>query len=80
MQDQTGLVKTDLTTTDGIHQLVAWVQTRLGRRLQAFQVVVDDQGLVLLGKTQTYYAKQLVQNEVMAATDLPILANHIEVG
>jgi len=33
----------------------------------------------LRGRAKTYYAKQLAQHAVMEATDLPVLANEIEV-
>ena len=36
-------------------------------------------GIVLRGFTRTYYLKQLAQQAVMNLTDLPILANEIEV-
>jgi len=36
-------------------------------------------GLVLTGRTCTYYVKQLAQHAVMEFVDLPILANDIEV-
>jgi hypothetical protein len=43
------------------------------------QVLGRDNGLVLKGHSRTYYAKQLAQHAVMEATQLPILANEIEV-
>ncbi len=52
---------------------------QLGGRLLDFWLEVDDAGLVLHGLARTYYAKQLAQHAVMAATDLPILRNEIEV-
>lgn len=44
------------------------------------QVLLRGHGLVLQGRTRTYYAKQLVQHAVMSATRIPILANAIEVS
>lgn len=45
-----------------------------------FHLLLQDRGLVLSGRAHTYYAKQLAQHAVMEATDLPILANDIEVS
>jgi hypothetical protein len=42
--------------------------------------VVVHEGLVLRGRAQTFYTKQLAQHAVMRATALPILANEIEVA
>jgi hypothetical protein len=55
------------------------VRHRLSGRLLEFRLEVHGGGVVLRGRTHTYYAKQLAQHAVMAATDLPILRNEIEV-
>lgn len=55
------------------------LQARLSGRVRGLRVVPRDKGFVLQGRTRTYYAKQLVQHTAMTATDLPILANEIEV-
>ena len=52
---------------------------RLGSRVRRLRVVCQDNGIILQGRTRTYYAKQLAQHTVMEMTDLPILANEIEV-
>jgi hypothetical protein len=39
-----------------------------------------EHGLVLRGTSQTYYAKQLAQQAVLAASKTPIVANDIEVS
>ena len=44
-----------------------------------FHLDLQEGGLVLRGHAMTYYAKQLAQHAVMAATSLPIQANEIEV-
>jgi len=36
-------------------------------------MTVKDQGLILRGLSGTYYAKQLAQQAVMEAADLPIV-------
>jgi two-component system sensor histidine kinase/response regulator len=56
------------------------IRSRLVGRVRNFQLVVHDQGLVLRGHANTYYAKRLAQQAVMEAIDLPIRANQIEVG
>jgi len=56
------------------------VQDRLGGRLRQFQVVPGARGLILRGRTSTYYAKQLAQQAVMEIAGVPIVANEIEVA
>jgi hypothetical protein len=55
------------------------IQCCLNSRVRDFRLFVRDGGLVLQGRSFTYYAKQLAQHMVMAAIDLPICANEIEV-
>jgi hypothetical protein len=66
-------------TTELVERIESTVQHRHGGWVRDFHVVVIDQGLVLRGRTHTYYAKQLVQHTVMKIGGLPILANRIEV-
>jgi hypothetical protein len=63
-----------------LDELEARVQGCLGRQVQGFSVVFQNGGLALCGWARTYYAKQLAQELVMAATELPILANDIAVS
>ena len=63
----------------GLDQLENRVQERLCGRVRNLQLVRQDCGLVLRGFARTYHAKQLVQHAVMTETELPILANEIEV-
>jgi hypothetical protein len=69
----------DLATANEAAQLETHIQCRLSGRVRDFRLVIADKGLVLQGHAHTYYAKQLVQHAVMKATELPILANEIEV-
>ena len=55
------------------------VKNRLRGRLQDFFLLEVEQGLILRGRSRTFYAKQLAQHIVMKSTDMPILANNIEV-
>lgn len=48
-------------------------------RIRNLRVLIQDQGVVLQGQSDTYYAKQLAQHAVLDLTDPPILANEIEV-
>lgn len=66
-------------STMEVTQLEAHVQRRLSRRVHDFRLTIRKHGLILQGRTRTYYAKQLAQHAVMAVTDLPILANEIDV-
>ena len=49
-------------------------------RVHNFHIQAFNGGLVLEGRTKTYYGKQLVFQAVMTATELPILADRIVVG
>jgi hypothetical protein len=60
-------------------RLEARLQDRLGGRIHNLRILVCDDGLVLQGHSRTYYAKQLAQQAVMEACELPIQANEIEV-
>ena len=55
------------------------VQVRLGGRIHNLRILFRDCGIVLRGLARTYHAKQLAQHAVMTETQLPILANEIEV-
>jgi hypothetical protein len=69
----------DLATANGITELEKQVSDRLGGQIRHFRLEIWENGLILRGLAVTYYAKQLAQHAVMAATDLPIRANEIEV-
>jgi osmotically-inducible protein OsmY len=69
----------DRTTDRALDHLEARIRCRLSRQIRDFRLLVHDNGVILQGSTQTYYAKQLAQHAVMAVTKLPILANQIEV-
>jgi hypothetical protein len=55
------------------------VQARLSGRIRDLRLLLHDAGIVLRGVARTYHAKQLAQHAVMAETQLPIMANEIEV-
>ena len=55
------------------------LQTRLGSRIRDLRVQVLDSGLILQGRAKTYHAKQLAQHAAMELSEVPILANEIEV-
>jgi hypothetical protein len=73
--EKTGLAE----APEGLNQLETRVQCRIGGRVLHFRLDWCEGGLVLRGHSLTYYAKQLAQHAVMAATELPIRANQIEV-
>lgn len=62
---------------------LAAVEGRIARefsqRLHGFHIAIRDDGLVLEGRTRSYFSKQLVQQAVVNAIDLPIVANNIVV-
>lgn len=54
---------------------------RLGNRVRNLRVLREEGGgLVIQGRTTTYYAKQLAQHAAMELDSQPILANDIEVS
>jgi hypothetical protein len=65
---------------EGLSLLEEHLRSLLLGRVQALQLLVRDDGLVLRGYARTYYAKQLAQHAVMEKTTLPIRANEIEVS
>jgi hypothetical protein len=67
-------------TTQEIEQLEAHLRSQLGNRISSLRVLIRDGGLVLSGQTRTYYAKQLAQHALMAATSCPLGSNEIEVS
>jgi hypothetical protein len=60
-------------------RLEAQVLRRVGGRVRDLRVLVRHNGIILLGRSATYHAKQIAQHTAMELTGLPILANDIEV-
>jgi len=67
------------TPSPELERLQAHIQGRLGGRVRNLRLLLRDNGLVLQGRTRTYYAKQLAQHAVMQVTEYLIQANEIEV-
>jgi hypothetical protein len=65
---------------DHLDRIGRQVQHQLSGCLHDFRLKRGSAGLVLRGRSRTYYAKQLAQHAVMDATDLPIMRNDIEVS
>lgn len=63
-----------------LDQIEQKIRDEFSHRAHDFRIQAFDEGLVLEGRTKTYYGKQLVTRAVMDATDMPILANRIVVG
>jgi hypothetical protein len=70
----------DQRTAVELAALEEHIRCRLVGRVRDLNLVVTDQGLVLRGHAHTYYAKQLAQQAVLAASSTPIVANEIEVS
>jgi hypothetical protein len=60
-------------------RLETQIQARLGARVRHIRVLCRGQGVILQERARTYYIKQLAQHLPMKITNLPILANEIEV-
>ena len=56
------------------------IRDEFAERVHNFHIQAFDDGLVLEGRTKTYFGKQMVLKAVMDATSLPILADRIVVG
>jgi hypothetical protein len=68
------------TLNQELEQIESHVQSQLSGRIRDFRLDVREKGLILLGRVHSYYAKQMAQHLVMAATPAPILANEIVVA
>lgn len=55
------------------------LRRRLGSRVRSLRAIVRHDGVILQGIASSYHAKQLAQHAAMDLTDLPLLANEIEV-
>lgn len=66
-------------SSSALDALASQVRAQLNGRVHDFRVEMQDGGLVLSGRTRTYYAKQLAQHYVMELASLVIVANRIEV-
>jgi hypothetical protein len=62
-----------------LEQAVAFLRRRIGRHLLELRLVRRDQGIVLQGRTHSYYVKQLAQHTAMQELRLSVAANEIEV-
>jgi hypothetical protein len=62
-----------------LDQLENRVQSKLSGRIRNLRLLRHGDGVVLRGFARTFYAKQLAQHAVMTESELPILANEIEV-
>jgi hypothetical protein len=62
-----------------IDRMESIVQRRLNGRVRNFRLRAFPGGLILQGSAATYHVKQLVQHAIMELSELPILANEIEV-
>lgn len=79
MNDGMAVTTAVSNATDRLAELEVRVQGRLSGRVRSLQLYVHKFGIVLRGFARTYHAKQLAQHAVMSETDVPILANEIEV-
>jgi hypothetical protein len=63
-----------------VAQIEARIRGRLGGQVSDLRVVMRGDGMALQGHSRTHHAKQLAQHVAMEATELPILANEIQVA
>ncbi len=70
----------EVPCSEDLEQIQQEIRCNLSLRVHNFRIRAVGEGLILEGRTKTYYGKQLVQHAVMDTTDFPILANNIVVG
>ncbi len=70
----------EVPMSEAVLELETRILSRLGGRVREFRLTAVDYGWVLRGRAHTDHAKQLAQHAVMGASDLPVVANEIEVG
>jgi hypothetical protein len=70
----------DLRAAAQLEQLESHLQSNLAGRVRDVRLMVRGDALVLQGRCQTYYAKQLAQHAVMQACSYRLLSNEIEVS
>jgi hypothetical protein len=80
MDPQSAAYKNDHRTAVELAVLEEHIRCQLAGRVRDLNLMVTDQGLVLRGHAHTYYAKQLAQQAVLAASSTPIVANEIDVS
>lgn len=64
----------------GRDELENYIRKRIGLSVRHFHLKPAGEGLILCGRTQSYYVKQLVQEAVMQRTTIPIISNEIQVN
>lgn len=69
----------DDATIAQVEKLALDMQSRFGGRVRNIRLLVQDTGIVLLGRADTHHAKQLAQHAVTSEIAVPLLANQIEV-
>lgn len=62
-----------------LDQIEAVLQETLLGRARDLRILLRGIGIVLRGEAYSFYGKQLAQHVVMRSTDLPIVANEIQV-
>lgn len=65
---------------EDLEQIQQEIRRNLSLRVNNLRIRATNEGLILEGRTKSYYGKQMVQHAVMDATEFPILANNIVVG
>jgi len=63
---------------DSAH-LESLVRIRSYGRVRDLRLELRGAGLILSGRTTSYYVKQLAQQAILEAGEMPLLANEIEV-
>ncbi len=69
-----------LAQDDGlVHRIAAGLHRRLGIRVRDLRISVHEDGLILHGRVNTFYGKQVAQQMAMELSGVSVVANEIEV-
>lgn len=62
-----------------LERLERIVRSRISGRIRGLELVYTGEGIVLRGQAPSFYVKQIAQQALMEATDMPISKNEIAV-
>ena len=74
-----GGVASHAATNEELQELESQVQAQLGGQVRGLRLEWTPAGLVLYGRSRTYYGKQLAQSVLQDATLRRMFANEIDV-
>jgi len=67
-------------TLRGVEQLAAQIRNRYRSHLRELRIEVVEGGIVLRGRSSSFYGKQMAFHEARSGSQFAVLANQIEVA